>query len=126
MIRPPQRSPLFPSPPLSLSRSVVGGPTPASLLGVQRRAERGVYLPDVGWGVGYWRLRDWLRLLAFEIEAVQFGCYRPAVQTDRWLRRWQFMDRVDRKSTRLNSSHSQISYAVFCLKKKKKTTQLDL
>src|SRR5256886_2948402 len=29
--------------------------------------------------------------------------------------------RVDRKSTRLNSSHSQISYAVFCLKKKKKT-----
>src|SRR2546430_6821925 len=29
---------------------------------------------------------------------------------------------VDRKSTRLNSSHSQISYAVFCLKKKKKRT----
>src|SRR5688572_32137402 len=31
------------------------------------------------------------------------------------------MDRlIDRKSTRLNSSHSQISYAVFCLKKKKR------
>src|SRR5688572_30942699 len=30
---------------------------------------------------------------------------------------------IDRKSTRLNSSHSQISYAVFCLKKKKKKTQ---
>src|SRR2546427_3611894 len=29
----------------------------------------------------------------------------------------------DRKSTRLNSSHSQISYAVFCLKKKKRTRQ---
>src|SRR5438270_3361619 len=29
----------------------------------------------------------------------------------------------DRKSTRLNSSHSQISYAVFCLKKKKKNIQ---
>src|SRR2546427_2730673 len=29
-------------------------------------------------------------------------------------------DGEDRKSTRLNSSHSQISYAVFCLKKKKK------
>src|SRR5688572_31592719 len=28
---------------------------------------------------------------------------------------------IDRKSTRLNSSHSQISYAVFCLKKKKNT-----
>src|SRR3712207_8220733 len=30
--------------------------------------------------------------------------------------------RADRKSTRLNSSHANISYAVFCLKKKKKTT----
>src|SRR2546427_3726632 len=30
---------------------------------------------------------------------------------------------ADRKSTRLNSSHSQISYAVFCLKKKKKNEQ---
>src|SRR2546427_5468199 len=30
----------------------------------------------------------------------------------------------DRKSTRLNSSHSQISYAVFCLKKKKKNHRL--
>src|SRR2546430_3870952 len=30
---------------------------------------------------------------------------------------WRFMT-IDRKSTRLNSSHSQISYAVFCLKKK--------
>src|SRR2546430_3975911 len=35
----------------------------------------------------------------------------------------QDFDEVDRKSTRLNSSHSQISYAVFCLKKKKQKTQ---
>src|SRR2546430_6519046 len=34
----------------------------------------------------------------------------------------ELSDRQDRKSTRLNSSHSQISYAVFCLKKKKKNT----
>src|SRR2546427_9520191 len=32
----------------------------------------------------------------------------------------------DRKSTRLNSSHSQISYAVFCLKKKKKKSSTQL
>src|SRR2546427_7992635 len=31
----------------------------------------------------------------------------------------------DRKSTRLNSSHSQISYAVFCLKKKKKLEEVE-
>src|SRR5688572_31584988 len=39
-----------------------------------------------------------------------------AADTSPVRRRW----RKDRKSTRLNSSHSQISYAVFCLKKKKK------
>src|SRR2546430_12026635 len=33
---------------------------------------------------------------------------------------------IDRKSTRLNSSHSQISYAVFCLKKKHSDTTVDL
>src|SRR5438270_3531640 len=31
---------------------------------------------------------------------------------------------IDRKSTRLNSSHSQISYAVFCLKKKKQAIEI--
>src|SRR2546427_5598365 len=36
-------------------------------------------------------------------------------------KQWAAHER-DRKSTRLNSSHSQISYAVFCLKKKKKIT----
>src|SRR3712207_8210744 len=35
-------------------------------------------------------------------------------------------DRGDRKSTRLNSSHANISYAVFCLKKKKKSHQYRL
>src|SRR5688572_31539551 len=33
---------------------------------------------------------------------------------------------LDRKSTRLNSSHSQISYAVFCLKKKKKKKKCNM
>src|SRR3712207_7356372 len=34
-------------------------------------------------------------------------------------------ERLDRKSTRLNSSHANISYAVFCLKKKKKKLKLN-
>src|SRR2546430_4225231 len=44
------------------------------------------------------------------------------------LKQGQFYDLLvarDRKSTRLNSSHSQISYAVFCLKKKKDTHRLE-
>src|SRR5690606_41558816 len=36
--------------------------------------------------------------------------------------RWVAINGLDRKSTRLNSSHVKISYAVFCLKKKKKRT----
>src|SRR2546430_12336788 len=44
------------------------------------------------------------------------------IQAERWYRGQAA--RIDRKSTRLNSSHSQISYAVFCLKKKKKNNIL--
>src|SRR2546430_6495562 len=51
-------------------------------------------------------------------------CWRggwPKVDGTWWrTRRRMTNHRTDRKSTRLNSSHSQISYAVFCLKKKKK------
>src|SRR6266853_5592005 len=40
-----------------------------------------------------------------------------------WLGYQRVAERRDRKSTRLNSSHSQNSYAVFCLKNKKKTKE---
>src|SRR3712207_8258859 len=43
---------------------------------------------------------------------------RPATEAD-----LPFMVELDRKSARLNSSHANISYAVFCLKKKKNKTQ---
>src|SRR3989449_10331205 len=50
---------------------------------------------------------------------------QPAVRHELWLIRYGVLcptaALVDRKSTRLNSSHGYISYAVFCLKKKKKT-----
>src|SRR3989440_3454531 len=42
-----------------------------------------------------------------------------AIERTTWIR-----ETVDRKSTRLNSSHDQISYAVFCLKKKKTNSNL--
>src|SRR5256885_10298039 len=50
---------------------------------------------------------------------------RPRSLQTRQLKKWPFfqlprLKRTDRKSTRLNSSHLVISYAVFCLKKKKK------
>src|SRR5688572_31782007 len=50
---------------------------------------------------------------------------RPSWSAARPTGGWEYRAclRADRKSTRLNSSHSQISYAVFCLKKKKKINQ---
>src|SRR2546430_12099420 len=45
--------------------------------------------------------------------------HRPLDGLGGGLRVGHHFDELDRKSTRLNSSHSQISYAVFCLKKKK-------
>src|SRR5690349_23891528 len=44
----------------------------------------------------------------------------PSRRSQYGKRRWWPAPEIDRKSTRLNSSHVEISYAVFCLKKKKK------
>ena len=75
---------------------------PASLWGLrQRRAHLyrrlgfgELYLPDAGEFIGYRRLRDWLRLLSFEVEAGTFGCYRPAMKSEKWLDRYQWIDSV--------------------------------
>jgi hypothetical protein len=37
-------------------------------------------------------LRDWLRLLGFEVESARFGCYRPAFDSPRWMERCAWMD----------------------------------
>src|SRR3712207_7423342 len=50
--------------------------------------------------------------------AADRACHHPGVREDREPRR-RVEEEQDRKSTRLNSSHANISYAVFCLKKKK-------
>jgi SAM-dependent methyltransferase len=81
---------------------VICGLNPASLWGWRQRRSRvyqqmgweHVFLP--GWGdlIGYWRLRDWLRLLSFEVEVGRFGCYRPAVDSSEWLRRFAWLDRM--------------------------------
>src|SRR5688572_31930294 len=51
-------------------------------------------------------------------EPLPHGFFRPTMEV---FEQEHAEELLDRKSTRLNSSHSQISYAVFCLKKKKKT-----
>lgn len=83
-------------------RVAISGLNPASLWGwrqyrahVYRSLGSGsLYLPDGCEFIGHWRLRDWLRLLEFELESVAFGCYRPAVRSAGALARFEWMDRM--------------------------------
>ena len=83
-------------------RVIISGFNPMSLWGQRQQRARFVarfglqthFLPaDVDF-IGYWRLRDWLRLLSFEVEAGRFGCYRPSVQSPQWLKRFAWMEKA--------------------------------
>jgi hypothetical protein len=49
-------------------------------------------LPHAGEFIGYRRLRDWLRLLSFEVESGRFGCYIPPLTSAAWLARFGWME----------------------------------
>ena len=53
-----------------------------------------LYLPEAGEMITYRRLRDWLRLLNFEVEPGHFGCYRPAVRSAGMLHRFAWLDKL--------------------------------
>jgi SAM-dependent methyltransferase len=83
-------------------RVVIVGFNPASLWGLRQRMGRlqgaaarstgPLILPRAGDFIGYWRLRDWLRLLSFEVERGRFGCWRPPFASQRWLGRFGWME----------------------------------
>jgi SAM-dependent methyltransferase len=56
-------------------------------------SDQSLFLPREGDFIGYRRLRDWLRLLSFEVEAAQFGCYRPPLSSQSWLSRFEWMEK---------------------------------
>jgi SAM-dependent methyltransferase len=84
-------------------RVLVAGFNPASLWALRQHAGRlrrgtrlggptPLFMPPDGEFIGYRRLRDWLRLLSFEVEGGRFGCYRPPLRSQRWLERFAWMD----------------------------------
>ncbi|GAB2474813.1 methyltransferase domain-containing protein [Comamonas humi] len=81
-------------------RVLISGINPASLWGLRSWAGARRWaaplpgLPPDGQLIGYGRLRDWLKLLDLELEAASFGCYRPALQSQRWLQRYGWLDRI--------------------------------
>src|SRR5688572_32553608 len=93
MIRRPPRSTLFPY--TTLFRSGLTWPSPSA----------------------------WTRLIPGEADTTKLPEGSDVPRVSSWSSASTLTPQIgvsDRKSTRLNSSHSQISYAVFCLKKKKK------
>src|SRR3712207_8707799 len=97
MIRRPPRSTLFPYTTLFRSDDWIGGD------------QRCAVLPTI-----------WCAVLPTicVLLPVTYVQYRPTIDTCLARRTRGLARQVDRKSTRLNSSHANISYAVFCLKKK--------
>src|SRR3712207_8725374 len=102
MIRRPPRSTLFPYTTLFRSRTPRSDRDSAARPRAERARRRG----------GYGRARR-----------PSFGLHRKEEPGREDLRAHERLDALDRKSTRLNSSHANISYAVFCLKKKKNKQQ---
>src|SRR2546430_12197275 len=96
MIRRPPRSTLFPY--TTLFRSPPGGCADMYI---------GEEFLDIGWSIHGLPYQPWAAEVT-KNRTEDNGMADPISHC------------LDRKSTRLNSSHSQISYAVFCLKKKKK------
>jgi SAM-dependent methyltransferase len=42
--------------------------------------------------IAFTRLKDWIKLLGFDLERGRFGCYRPPLMSDQWLARYSFME----------------------------------
>ena len=83
-------------------RVVISGFNPWSLWGLSQQRARlykrvgweNPFLPDQLDFIAHWRMRDWLRLLSFEVDTAHFGCFRPSVQSPQWLTRTAWMDKA--------------------------------
>lgn len=85
-------------------RVVITGLNPNSLWGLRQRRSHfyrrigvspqtsALLLPGAQEMIGYWRLRDWLRLLNFEVESARFGGYAPSFSSQKWLDHFSWMD----------------------------------
>jgi SAM-dependent methyltransferase len=76
---------------------VISGFNPISLWGLRQvigRSFNAPFLPREGQFLALPRLKDWLKLLGFEVNPGHFGCYRPPFNRERWQARFGFMERA--------------------------------
>ncbi len=76
---------------------IICGFNPVSMWGMRQVAGRMTgahFLPLYGEFISVPRLKDWLKLLNMEINRGHFGCYAPPCATDRWLKRFAFLEKA--------------------------------
>ena len=71
---------------------IVLGFNPISLWGLKNRINREAEFPWNGNYISPLRLKDWLKLLGFEVEPTRLGCFTPPFHQEKWLLRWRFME----------------------------------
>ncbi|MGE5470853.1 MAG: class I SAM-dependent methyltransferase [Bacteroidota bacterium] len=76
---------------------IITGFNPLSLWGVRNYLDRRGAFPWNGNYLTATRLKDWLKLLDFEVDRGSFGCYAPPFDHAQWLRRWHFMESAGRR-----------------------------
>ena len=76
---------------------IISGFNPLSLWGIKRYLKRRGEFPWNGSYLAATRLKDWLKLLGFEVDKGSFGCYVPPLEQQRWLRRSRFIESAGRR-----------------------------
>ncbi len=79
---------------------VISGFNPVSLWGMRQlvgRSFNAPFLPSEGQFLALTRLKDWLKLLGFEVNRGNFGCYRPPFRAEAWQGRFGFMEGAGRR-----------------------------
>jgi len=71
---------------------IILGFNPLSLWGLRNRFERSGSFPWHGTYLSLTRLKDWLKLLGFEVDHSISGCHVPPCDQKAWLKRWHFME----------------------------------
>ncbi|MDX2217594.1 MAG: methyltransferase domain-containing protein [Burkholderiales bacterium] len=75
-------------------RLIIIGFNPWSLFGLRRVLGRADAAPWDGRFVSLIRMKDWLSLLGFDVADGHLACYAPPMKSEKWLKRWRFLDRT--------------------------------
>lgn len=76
---------------------IVVGFNPLSLWGLKRKLDRSGEFPWNGSYLSMNRLKDWMKLLGFEVDRGHLGCYIPPVDQLKWLQNWRFIENASNR-----------------------------